>query len=301
MKRLTQLAAGLAATLTVTLTLSTAAQAREPGVLPAMAPGATMGVPIAAPLPEGFLFSSRTGYSQLTYKDADGNETDTKIDILDTALVLNYVPGTMLFGGQYRASLALPIIDARLSGDVSAHSTGIGSLDIRPVDISWEIAPGIFASAGVSILAPGDWDADNLINPGQNFWSLAPSVGFSYLRDGWNASAHVIYTTNQRNDANGYKSGDDLNIHLTAMKDVGNGLSLGPVAYLRKQMTADSNRGTSYGGGTAAKTEAAGIGLSATKQFGNVIVNAMYTHDVSAEESGSGDRLWLNFALPLPR
>lgn len=275
------------------------AQAREPGVLPPMAPGATMGVPIAAPLPEGFLLSSRTGISRLKFHDADGNETATEIDIIDSAVVLNYAPGVTLFGGQYRASLALPVIDVSLGGNLDASDIGFGSLDIRPIDISWQTAPGIFVNAGVSIITPGNWDGSQLANPGQNFWTLAPSVGVSYLRDGWNASAHLIYLTNQRNPDNDYKSGDEINLNLTAMKDVGDGLSLGPVAYWRKQVSADDNRGSSYGGGTAAKSEAIGVGLSATKQFGNVIANAMYTHDVLAEESGGGSRLWLNFTVPL--
>lgn len=295
MKHLKKLAASVAAA----LVLAGTAQAREPGVLPAMAPGATMGVPIATPLPEGLLFSSRTGYSSLEFHDADGTKTATDIDIRDTAFVLTYVPGVSLFGGQYRASLALPIVDFRLGGDMDAHSTGFGSLDIRPIDISWELAPGIYTSAGVSVLAPGSWKASEDANAGQNFWSLAPSIGFSYLRDGWNASAHLIYTTNQRNKDNGYKSGDEINLHLTAMKDVGNGLSLGPVAYWRKQVTGDDNRGTSYDGTTSARTEAAGLGISVTKQIGSVFLNAMYSRDVTAKTSGSGDRFWLNVSLPL--
>lgn len=295
MKRLKKRATAVVAS----LVLASAAQAREPGVLPPMAPGATMGVPIAAPLPDGFFFGSRTGYSVMEYRDANGNRTGTDIDIKDTAFVLNYAPGLTLLGGQYRASLALPLIDFSLGGNMDAHASGFGSLDIRPIDISWELAPGIFANAGVSLLAPGSWDAAAAANTGQNFWSLAPSIGFSYLRDGWNASAHLIYTTNQRNKDNGYKSGDEINLNLTAMKDVGNGLSLGPVAYWRKQVSGDSNRGTSYGGGISKPTEAKGLGISATKQIGSVFLNAMYSRDVSATESGSGSRLWLNVSMPL--
>jgi hypothetical protein len=295
MRKLTKFAASIAAS----LVLASTASAREPGVLPPMAPGATMGVPIAAPLPEGLFFSSRTGYTQLEYHDANGNPVGVDITIPDTAVVLNYAPGLQLFGGQYRASAALPFIGVELGGLASGSAQGFGSLDIRPIDISWTTAPGIFVNAGVSILAPGEWDATAAANPGQNFWSLAPSVGFSYLRDGWNASAHLIYTTNQRNDANGYKSGDEVNLNLTAMKDIGNGLSVGPVAYWRKQVTADSNNGTSYGGGTPAKSEAYGVGISATKQVGKVFVNAMYSKDMKAIESGGGQRFWLNLSMPL--
>lgn len=287
------------------LMAASVAQAREPGVLPPQAPGATMGVPIAAPLPDGFFFSSRTGYSVLEFRDSDGKKTGTDIGVLDTAAVLSYAPGITLFGGQYRMTLAAPVIAIDLDdvptpdGLTNAGSSGLGSIDIRPIDISWETAPGIFVNAGLSILSPGEWDGNALANPGQNFWSLAPSIGFSYLRDGWNASANLIYVTNQRNDKNDYKSGDEINLHLTAMKEVSKGLSIGPVAYWRKQVTDDDNGGTAYGGTTSEPVEAAGLGLSATKQFGSVFMNVMYSRDVMASDAGGGERFWLNLSMPL--
>lgn len=293
MNRLNKIAASFAAA----LMMASGAQAREPGVLPPMAPGATMGVPIAAPLPPGLFFSSRSAFTNLEYHDANGNKTGVDITIPDTAFVLNYVPGIELFGGQYRASVALPLINVDVSG--VGTTTGYGSLDLRPIDISWETAPGIFVNAGLSFLAPGDWSASSPVNAGQNFWSVAPSVGVSYLRDGWNASAHLIYTANTRNGANDYKSGDEVNLNLTAMKDVGNDFSIGPVAYWRKQITPDSNNGTAYGGTTLASSEAAGLGISATKKIGKVYVNAMYSRDVKAIEAGGGERFWLNFSMPL--
>lgn len=295
MNRLNKIAASLAAA----LVMASGANAREPGVLPPMAPGATMGVPIAAPLPQGLFFSSRSAYTNLEYHDGNGDKTGVDIVIPDTALVLSYTPGVELFGGQYRTSVALPLINVEVSGLASGSATGYGSLDLRPIDISWQTAPGIFVNAGVSFLAPGDWSASSATNVGQNFWSVAPSVGFSYLRDGWNASAHLIYTANTRNGANDYKSGDEVNLNLTAMKDIGNDLSVGPVAYWRKQVTADSNNGTAYGGITLEEAEAAGLGLSATKKIGNVYVNAMYSRDLEVVEAGGGERFWLNFSLPL--
>ena len=278
---------------------STASYAREPGVLPPMAPGGTMGIPIAAPLPDGFFFSSRSAYTDLEYHDANGKGTGVDIVIPDTAVVFNYVPGKELFGGQYRASVALPLVRVELSGNASGSTTGFGSLDIHPLDISWSVADGIFVNAGVSVLAPGEWSATESPNSGQNFWSLSPSVGYSYLRNGRNATAHLIYTTNQRNTENNYKSGDEVLLHLTGMKDIGKGLSLGPVGYLRRQVSDDSNQGDAYGGGVVDRSEATGVGVSVTKLIGKVIVNGMYTQDVDAVESGGGSRIWINFALPL--
>ena len=72
-------------------------------------------------------------------------------------------------------------------------------MDIRPLNLSWQTAPGIFASAGLIAITPGDWDAARVAQNGQNFWSFGAELGFSYMRDGWNATAHLQYLTNTAN------------------------------------------------------------------------------------------------------
>ena len=286
--------------------LAAPAMAREPGVLPTIPPGATMGVPIAAPTPvDGVFLSSRTGLSFQNLHDQNGNKLPTEITITDTVLQFAVVPGNTVLGGQYRAFFTLPYISiegeniATPLGPVNGRSAGIGSMEIRPIDISWQTAPGIFVNAGVSIHTPTGWDAGSIVNPGQNFWSISPSVGVSYLRDGWNASAHLLYFVNGANLDNDYRSGDEVNLNLTAMRDLGNGLSIGAVGYWRKQVTGDENPGGAYGGFVAQPAEQGGFGLSVTKQIGPINLNAMYTRDLSARNSGGGDRIWLNAIVPL--
>jgi len=281
-------------------------EAREPGVLPASPPGASIGVPIAAPTPfNGIFVSSRSGLSFQTFYDANGNETPTELTIRDTVLQFGFVPGNELFGGQYRAFLSIPFIDVEGEnlptpfGPVDAGRSGLGSIELRPIDISWQVSPGIFVNAGVSALSPGKWDATELVNPGQNFWSIAPSVGISYMRDGWNATGHLQYVKNFENKSNGYKSGDDINLNLTLMKDVGNNLSVGAVGYWQQQVTNDENPSGAYGGLVSGRAKSAGLGLSVTKQLGPINLNVMYTKSVMAENTAAGDRLWFNVAIPL--
>ena len=156
-------------------------------------------------------------------------------------------------------------------------------------------------NAGLSVFTPGDWDETRLVNPGQNFWSISPSVGVSYLRDGWNLSAHLIYFSNFENKDNGYKSGDEINLNLTAMKDIGNGWSVGAVGYLREQISSDKNPNGAFGGMLADDASQRGLGLSLSKQVGPMTFNAMYSKDLSARNSGGGDRIWLNAIIPLWR
>lgn len=298
----------LSATLLVAALMTGSAIAREPGVLPTIPPGASMGVPVAAPAPSaGLAASNRTGLSFQKFHDANGNETPTEITIRDTVLQFAIVPGKEMLGGQYRSFLSFPFVDiegenlATPFGPANGSSSGLGSIEIRPIDISWNTAPGMFVNAGLSVFTPGGWDATRLVNPGQNFWAISPSVGVSYLRDGWNATAHLLYFANFENKANGYTSGDEIHLNLTAMKDVGNGWSVGGVGYLREQVSSDKNPTGAYGGLVGGDASQRGLGLSVTIQVGPMNFNAMYTKDVSARNSGGGDRLWLNAIIPLKR
>lgn len=295
---------GLAAAAALTvLGLAAPAQAREPGVPPSMPPGATMGVPVAATPPEGLYFSSRSGFADFTLTDSSGNFAGADITLKDTAFQFLWVPGIKMFGGDYRALVTVPVldIDQRLSaplGSGRSSKLSFSGVEIRPLDISWQVAPGIFVATGFSVFTPGDWSASAPVNTGGNFWTFAPSVAVSYMRDGWNATLHAIYFTNTRNDTNDYKSGDELLVNATAMKDFGN-FSLGPVGYYRRQLSADSNGGSAYGGTTAGKAEQLGLGLGLTKQIGKVSANVMYTRDVFHHNTLGGDHLWLNFTVPL--
>ncbi len=285
---------------------SGAALAREPGVLPTIPTGASMGVPIAAPAPvDGVFLSIRSGSSSQSLYDASGKETPTAISIKDTVFQFAFVPGNKLAGGQYRAFMSVPHVDvdvervATPSGPAADHSSGLGNVEIRPIDVTWETSPGLYFNAGASLFAPGTWSATRLANPGSNFWTFAPSVGTSYLRDGWNASAHLIYFANGANRDNGYRSGDDTQLTMTVMKAVTDTLSLGAVGYMYRQVSDDKNPDGAYLGTVAGRATSTGIGLSATQQLGPVNLNVMYSKDFDMKSTGGGNRIWFNLLIPL--
>ncbi len=298
---LKKLAAGLCL---IGLGLASPAMAREPGVPTSMPVGGTMGVPVGASPPPGLYLSSRTGFADFTLYDDNGDKVGVDLSVRDTAFQFIWVPGVKLWGGDYKALMTIPLldIDQRLAAGLGgAHDSrfSFGQIEVRPLDVSWQVQPGIFVSTGVSVFAPtGSWSASKAVNTQGNFWTVAPSVGFSYLRDGWNASLHAIYFTNTRNNDNDYKSGDELVVNMTALKDF-NGWSVGPVGYYRKQITNDDNDGSAYGGMTAGKAEQLALGLGFTHRFGPVELNVNYTKDIVHKNTVAGDRLWLNVTLPL--
>lgn len=281
--------------------VSLPALAREPGVPTTVPAGSTIGVPIAAQLPPGWYFSSRSGYASERDYDANGHYTGAKLTIKDSAAQFLWVPGFKLLDAQYRAFFTVPLLSLDLNaggGALKDDNIGIASMEIRPIDLSWQIAPGIFTNAGISFHTPSNWKADKSVNIGGNFWSISPSVGFSYMRDDWNLSLHGLYFINTRNQDSDYKSGDEVLINATATKNF-NGFQVGPVAYWRRQITDDTNYGSYYGGTTAGRANRAGVGMSVTKRIGSVEVNVAYTHDVVHENTTAGNRLWLNLGIPL--
>ncbi|MBN9055158.1 MAG: transporter [Rhizobiales bacterium] len=283
--------------------LSTPVAARQPGVPTSMPPGASMGVPVGASPPPGLYFSSRSGYADLSLYDGDGNRLGADVTVKDTALQFLWVPELNLWGGQYKAFVTVPVLDLDQTlsppfGTGTADRLSLGQIEVHPFDLSWQVAPGTFVSTGFSVFAPtGSSDATKPVNTQGNFWTFAPSLGFSHLRDGWNLSLNAIYFTNTRNEDNDYRSGDEIQLHMTAMKDF-DGWSIGPVGYYRKQVTNDDNKGLAFGGTIAGKAEQLGLGLGVTRQFGPVQANLIYTRDVIHRNTLGGNRLWLNFTVP---
>jgi len=297
----------LAACAVLILASAQAGLAWEPGVPTVLPPGNTMGVPVGANPPPGLFFSLRSGYWDAKLADDKGDDAGQSNTLADTALQFHWVPGIKILGGDYKAMITLPLISNDQTRDApfppplqgSDSRFALGNIEIAPIGLSWQIQPGIFVSSGLSIFAPtGKFDPDAAVNTGGDFWTFAPSVGYSYLRDGWNASVHATYFTTTENRESDYKSGDEILVNATALKDMG-GWSVGPVGYWRKQLTADDNNGTSYGGTVSGKAEQLGLGIGLTRQFGKVEANLNLTDDVYLRNAVGGPKLWLNLSMPL--
>lgn len=296
----------LGAALAVAMAAGSVAEAREPGVGNIVPAGATLGVPIGANPPPGLFMSSRTtfGFGQL--KDQNGLDAGVDLNVKSTVLQLHYTPGVTILGGDYRAMALVPLVNLDqtigapfppfLHGNTTG--SGLGDLTISPFNLSWMVEPGIFLTFGVSINVPtGSFDPNGL-SFGTNVWGGTLEVGYSYLRDGWNASAHLVYSTQATNKDTNYKSGDEVLLNVTAMKDIG-GFSIGPVGYWRKQIEADVNSGGFYGGIASDPAEQIGLGIGFSRQMAGGELNINLVHDVKAVNTVGGTNLQVNFSIPL--
>lgn len=282
-------------------------QAREPGVAPVMPPGATMGIPVAAPLPDGLYVNILTSYYDVQLKDNSGHFSGLDGTAIDPALQVIWVPGFELFGAKYKAYILQPTLymtqtrsspfPPPLRGDASTYTNA--NIQIQPIDLSWTLAPGLFFNAGFSVFAPtGQWGLNDPINAGANFWTFAPNFALTYLHDGWNYSLQGWYYANTENSVSRYRSGNEIMFDATITKDIG-GINVGPVAYYYKQVSQDRNFGASYGGSVSGDAEKYAVGGAISARIGDVNVLMMYTHDVYIRNTVGGGKAWLTFSYKI--
>lgn len=282
-----------------------AALAREPGIAPMIPPGLTMGLPIAVNPPPGVYLTNRTAYYTAKLYDDNGHYNGQKAKILSNSVQLTWIPGVELLGGTYKAFITAPYLDIQQDRTTTAvgrlgswHTSGFGNPKIQPLDIAWNLGDGFNVTAGVGVYLPlGNWSAGSAINLGGNFWTLEPSVGFTYLKDGWNASLQVLYDANTRNNKNKYLSGDQVFVNATVTKNIED-WTVGPVGYYQKQVTEDSNSGgrATFGGAVFKEPEQLALGLLIGRQIGPIRFTAMATSEVLTRNTYGGQKFWLNAA-----
>lgn len=277
------------------LALGNPAVAREPGTPAAMPGGATAAVPVGANPPPGRYFSSRTELFFGDIFDANGNKLPLSLDVKATALQFHWVPGNEILGGTYRAMMLIPLVDLSVAG---VGNSGVGDITISPVNVSWMLSPGVFVQTGLSFGLPtGEYLGLGQANLGNNVVTTGLDLGFSYLKDGWNASIHANYFMYGTNDANGFKSGDELLVNFTAMKAIAEDQSVGLVGYYRTQLEDDTLGGAVFAGGN--RSEALAIGLGYSKRFGPTELNINLMHDVNAKNEAGGTKLQVNLFTPM--
>ena len=302
------LAFGVAA---LALFVAAGADAREPGAGNAYPAGTSLGLPVGSNPPPGLWLENMLGYYSATATSGPNLPTNrTHVDVIaDAPRFLWTMPGSFL-GASEMAFVVLPVVDLSLSNlpppnpSGSFSRTAIGNPGIAPINLAWNIAPATFAMLALGASVPiGQYGKNSVVNIGNNFWTIQPEAALSYMGDGWDLTAHLVYNINTKNNTTNYRSGDQLFLDLTATKTIGR-WEVGPVGYYDKQLTADRNDGGFYGPAGAMPTfghpEQFAIGALLGYDFGPVKMQGYLTHEVIANESAvSGTRVWSRLFLPL--
>lgn len=204
----------------------------------------------------------------------------------------NILGGRLLFQG------VVPLL--RVEGTRGARSqtnTGLGDITVGSA-LAYNPSDELTYAYGLLVTAPtGEYDANDLANPGRHYWSVRPRFALSYADpEGLNADFSVTYNFNRRNSATGYRSGQEIHSDYAIGWGFGNGWvgGLGGFAYWQTTddqvngTTIENNRGRAFGIGPALKYDD-GYGW---------MVTAAYQKEFGVQNRPSGSTLSFRMVLP---
>lgn len=175
---------------------------------------------------------------------------------------------------------------------------------ISPINLSWNLGGGFFASAGL-VVYTGAWtySLNNPNNAGRNYWTIEPNFGLSYLADGWNLTVHPVIDFNGRNNLNKYQSGTIFVMDYSATKKISK-WELGLGGTLIKQLSDDTIRGVTVPAvtgfnGKGNRASSLSVGPVIGYDFGDISVKGYVLRDVYADNAPKGNRFWFRVDVPL--
>lgn len=221
------------------------------------APGITTGIPVGALPPPGFHVGSNSYVVFGKIKDGRGNTLPIKVVNYSETFSLLWSSPYHILGAQYGAGILQAMsshgVDARDIGGRSTRDFGMFNTILQPVILSWRLKEGLFVSMAHSVylkngdvtIRDGVRDQSSYAN---DFWTYEPSVAVSYLHDGLDLTANLVYDHNGKNRRTGYQSGDVVYLDLTAAKQVGK-VTYGLVGNYTRQIEDDELHGQVVGDG----------------------------------------------------
>lgn len=176
-------------------------------------------------------------------KVRSGVKTELFAQILDGL----WVTGTKIFGGRLASTVMVPLMyldNTALSATNSrvniteGTNFNLGDLYVAPVILGWDKGDFHWSVMGGIYAPSGEWQLGQLAPIGKNYWSLEPSLGFTYLsaKSGWEVSTRQGADFNSRNQATDYQSGIDYHLDWVLAKHVMRPVfPAPPAAHLRGQ------------------------------------------------------------------
>lgn len=185
----------------------------------------------------------------LLYYDAEMGTAD--VELWADVFRVIYSSDKKIFGGNWLCHLFIPYMDLDV-GPMGA--SGVGDLIFNPFIVGWH-GKTYHAVAGIDIYAPtGNYDEDELLNVGKNFWTFEPLFGITGLYEtGWSWSVKLMYDFNTRNDEYLYvadpqtmtmakgelEPGNEIHFDYSLDYAVSKSLRLGACGYYYRQVGDD--------------------------------------------------------------
>lgn len=259
-------------------------------------PGTTMGIPYAYSGSPGITFYNLGSYGTVTLpRDVSPNfgagRATIRLDLPDEIPAFVWTTPWTLFGARYSTLVAQPIAQAKAYGEIpgvgwySSQGGGNRNTIVAPINLSWRLPEGWFVGAGFNVAIPDarTTGLNGLDSMGQPYWTLEPTFGISYLRDGYDLSATMFYDIFTRNTYSGVTDGQGIHMDFTATKRFGS-YEIGPVGYFAVQTARDT------GGNPSAFVATKGaVNSCEPEPFG------VYNYCVRAAKAGVGGKIAYDF------
>ena len=238
-------------------------------------------------------------------------EADLDLEFITDFVTMLYKPEVEIFGAHYAFGLVIPIVHVDIEtgvriGDrqvkLQDDTFGIGDLTLVPTILFWNRGKFHFTLAEFIVTPTGEYDTDELVNTGLNYWTFDTDFAVTYLNEetGQDYSVNIGYNYNTENSETDYQTGQELHIDYMINQFLSESWAVGIQGFYLKQVTGDSGNGAILGD---FKAEAAGVGpavLLNTKSFGReVTFIAKWLHEYHAERRIEGDHFFASFAMSL--
>jgi hypothetical protein len=234
--------------------------------------------------------------------DKNGHKTGVKLDALIEVPVLLWQTGYKVFGADLSMAIAQPFdyTNLRVPGIAGLSDNahwGTYNTIIVPVQLSWALPEDFHVATAFSIYAddassaPGNAAAGGGVGSGNGYWTIEPSLGLSWLHDGWNLSMNIRYDYNFKNHKTDYTSGKEIAIDYTMAKTIGK-WTVGLGGHAQNQINSDSGAGAIEEGCPAnngCKIRNYGIGPLIGYQFGGLELLAEYNANISTKNQVGGN------------
>ena len=203
------------------------------------------------------------------------------------------------------SGIVTPILSSDLHvAGLSGNAFGLLDLTLQPVYLGYvNPAHTLFTYFGIDIFLPtGDYDARSLVNLGNNYYTYSPNGAVTWFASRrFQLSLEVQAEAHTLNETTRYQSGDTINFDGSAeyvpfptMPKV----HLGIQGFYFQQLTDDSLRGARYLDGYRGRAFAIGPQVRYDYWEGGAIA-LKWQHEFDVENRTRGDRIWLEFAVPI--
>ena len=267
-------------------------------------PGTAGDILLAVAPQPGFLIANTVWFQSGSESTAvlEGHvDFDLDIDTVLNLLAATYTFDTPVLGGTYTIAMVIPFgyasLDARLSGfggsvKVSDDSFHLSDIAVVPLQLNWNVGKFHFKLAE-SIIAPtGNYDLDEEINLGRNYWSFDTAGAVTWFNPGSGTEVSVApgIMFNTKNNKTDYKTGSEFHLDFTINQFLSETFAVGLKGYYYKQVSGDSGSGALLGN---FKSESIGLGPGFfwTPEFagGRLVVQGKWIHDFDATNRFESD------------